>query len=164
MKRAKGWYEQQHKGWGWLRVKWPDPHRKRQLYLFSKYVAIGIADLRGTKSQNLPLAIASAMLQIVTLFCTRVSVSKWSPLKAQISWEIHQSVPIYRTSNPTICDSRILFHEPEIRTCAKHTWRQIKCQFGIQAALENLPCIDAAVMEWLCCFKVLQNSCVCLRI
>lgn len=39
MKRASGWCEQQHKGWGWLKVEWSDPHRERQSYLFLKYVA-----------------------------------------------------------------------------------------------------------------------------
>lgn len=48
-----------------------------------------------------------------------------------------------------ICDSRIVFHESEIRACDKHTWRQIKCLFGIQAALENLPHIDALAIDWL---------------
>lgn len=115
----------------------------------SEICCISIVDLRGTKNQNLPPAIASVMLQIATLFCTSVSASEWSPLKAHIAWEIHPSVPIYRTSNPVIRNSRIFFHKPEIWACDKHTWRQIKCLFGIRAALEKLPRIDALAIDWL---------------
>lgn len=106
--------------------------------------------LRGTKSQNLPPAVASTMAQIATLFCLRASASKWSLLKAQIAWEIHQSVPIYKTSNGTICDSRILFHEPEIRACDKHTWRQIKCLFW------NLTCFGKSTSYRFCSHRMAE--------
>lgn len=139
MSKGKGRCKWQHG-----RQSWSDPHRERQSCFWN--VTISIVGLRGTKSWNLSPPVACTTFQVPALFCRRAPAFRWSLLKAQIARETHQSLPIYKMSNHTICEARILFSGSEIKAQDKHTWRPIKCLFGIWVALENLPCIDAVAV------------------